>query len=163
MEASTVSKWAKEEEKEACWDGNLSDVPQPSSLRQPHKGNHWPCEKVHLSNQDIGGLGARGNFTEEPLIGMVLHEAEWGGQKGQGGGKGGAEGAGRGEGRGRRGREGGREGQKGQGGGEGRGKGGAGRGEGRGKGGGREGEREAQKGQGGGREGQKRQGEVGWS
>ena len=72
MEAGTVSKWAKEKEEKACRDGNLGDVPQPSSLRQPHKGNHRPCEEVHLSNQDIGGLGPRGKFTEEPLIGMVL-------------------------------------------------------------------------------------------
>ena len=79
MEAGTVSKWAKEEEEKACRDGNLGDVPQPSSLRQPHKGNHWPCEEVYLSNQDIGGLGPRGKFTEEPLIGMVLwYEVEEG-------------------------------------------------------------------------------------
>lgn len=65
VEPLLVALWTQQYEDEPCGYWYLCDVPQHLAVGKTHKRYDGVREKVHLSNQHVRGLGARGNLLHE--------------------------------------------------------------------------------------------------
>ena len=68
MVSLLLSCRSEEDEDEACWDRDLSQVTQHYSFTKSQESNDGMTEEVHLTNQDVGGLSSYRDLLQEVLV-----------------------------------------------------------------------------------------------